>query len=335
MTIWLHGLGHWNPTNVIDNGFLESLDIGTTDDWIVDRVGIRTRRTVLPLDYIRTTRNRDPRAAQEASLETNAEMGHRAARIAIERAGIAVSEIGMVIAGGSTPDTVCPAEACNVASALGLEAPSFDVTSACTSFLALLYVLELADPAKLPDFVLLVAPEGFTRIVDYTDRSSAVLFGDGAAAAVVSKRVRGRAEIVGADLRSSPVGHDKVTIPRTGHFRQDGRAVQMFAIRKSAGEIERLRSAYACDERAFHFIGHQANLRMLEAVCRQCGIPRELHHSNVERFGNTGAASGPSVLSAMWEELGPNDDVALAGVGSGLTWASTLVRFREAAGLPR
>lgn len=332
MTIWLHGIGHWNPENVIDNAFLESLDIGTTDDWIVERVGIRSRRTVLPLDYIRSTRNRDPRAAQGASLCSNAEMGRRAALLAIERAGISVSDVGMVIAGGSTPDTVSPAEACNVASALGLEVPAFDVNSACTSFLALLYVLELVDPAKLPEFVLLVAPEGFTRTVDYADRSSAVLFGDGAAAAVVSKRIRGRAEILGGSLRSSPIGHDKVTIPRTGHFRQDGRAVQMFAIRKSIGEVVRLRSAYAQDDRAFHFIGHQANLRMLEAVCRQCEIPRQRHHSNVERFGNTGAASGPSVLSAMWGRIGTSDDVALVGVGSGLTWAGALVRFHEATG---
>ncbi len=331
MTIQLHGVGHYNPENEITNAFLEGLDIGTTDEWIVERVGIRSRRTVLPLDYIRTTRNRDPRGAQEASLLTNAEMGARAAQLAIERAGLAPSDIGMVIAGGSTPDTVCPAEACNVASRLGLEVPAFDVNSACTSFLALLYFVELADPAKLPEFVLLVVPEGFTRAVDYADRSSAVLWGDGAAAAVVSKRVPGRAEILGCALTSSPAGHDKVVIPRTGHFRQDGRAVQMFAIRKSAGEIERLRAAYQDPARAFHFIGHQANLRVLEAVCRQCEIPADRHHFNVECFGNTGAASGPSVLSSIWDELGPSDDVALAGVGSGLTWASSLVRFRETA----
>src|SRR5439155_3925685 len=129
MTLHLHGLGHFHPENEITNDFLESLDIGTSGAWILDRVGIRTRRTVLSLDYIRETRNRDPRAALEASLHTNAAMGARAAEAAIRRAGIAKEDIGLVVAGSSAPDTVSPAEACNIACALGLEVPAFDVHS--------------------------------------------------------------------------------------------------------------------------------------------------------------------------------------------------------------
>lgn len=327
MALHLHGLGHFHPENEITNQFLVDLDIGTTNEWILERVGIRSRRTVLPLDYIRTTKNQDVRAAQEATIYTNAEIGRRAAEMAIARAGISVDAIGMVLAGGSTPDTVCPAEACNIANLLGLEVPAFDVNSACTSFFALLQVLDMAHPDKLPEFVLVVSPEGFTRTVDYSDRSTAVLWGDAAAAAVISSRVPGRAEVLGFAIESSPSGSDKVVVPRTGHFRQEGRAVQMFAIRRSVQAIERLRKGFAQEGRPFHFVGHQANLRMLEAVCRQCGVPPELHHSNVEDFGNTGAASGPSVVSIHWDEFGANDDVALVGVGSGLTWASGLVRF--------
>lgn len=327
MSLHLHGLGHFHPENEVTNDFLVGLDIGTTNDWILERVGIRSRRTVLPLDYIRTTRNQDVRAAQEASIYTNAEMGRRAAEMAIARAGIDKSAIGMVLAGGSTPDTVCPAEACNIANRLGLEVPCFDVNSACTSFFALLNVVEMARPERLPEFVLLVSPEGFTRTVNYNDRSTAVLWGDAAAAAVVSTRVRGRGELLGCLVESSPAGNDKVVVPRTGHFRQEGRAVQMFAIRRSVQALERLRAAYATEGRPLHFVGHQANLRMLEAVCRQCQVPPDLHHSNVQDFGNTGAASGPSVVSMFWDTFGPLDDVAVVGVGSGLTWASGLVRF--------
>jgi 3-oxoacyl-[acyl-carrier-protein] synthase-3 len=116
-------------------------------------------------------------------------------------------------------------------------------------------------------------------------------------------------------------------IPRVGHFRQDGRTVQMFAIRRSVENIERLRSAYAQEGRNFHFVGHQANLRMLEAVCRQCHIPPEFHHTNVQDFGNTGAASGCSVVSMKWGDFTAEDDVAMVGVGSGLTWAGELLRF--------
>src|SRR5262245_21140352 len=97
--LYFHGFGHFHPENQLDHAFLESLDIGTNDQWIVERVGIRNRRTVLPLDYIRATKNKDLRAAQEAALYSNAETGRRAALVAIERAGIEPKDIGMVIAG--------------------------------------------------------------------------------------------------------------------------------------------------------------------------------------------------------------------------------------------
>lgn len=327
MSLWLHGLGHFHPENEISNAFLVSLDIGTTDEWILERVGIRSRRTVLPLEYIRETRNRDVRAAQEAAIYSNAELAKRAAEMALARAGVSLGQIGLVIGGTSTPDTTCPAEACSVARALGLEVPAFDVSSACTSFFAGLNVLSFADPARIPEYVLVVSPEGYTRSIDYSDRSSAVLWGDGAAAAVVSTRVPGRAEILGVHLDSNPSGCDKVVVRRTGHFRQDGRAVQTFAIRRSIATIEKLRDGFATPGRPFHFVGHQANLRMLETVCRQAAIPPELHHSNVQQFGNTGAASGASVVSMSWDSFGGLDDVCMVGVGGGLTWAGALVRF--------
>ncbi|TMA70867.1 MAG: ketoacyl-ACP synthase III, partial [Deltaproteobacteria bacterium] len=112
-----------------------------------------------------------------------------------------------------------------------------------------------------------------------------------------------------------------------GHFRQDGRVVQMFAIRKTAQLLEQLQGAHAHDGRRFHFVGHQANLRMLEAVCRHCGIASDRHHANVEWYGNTAGAGAPSVLSMRWADWTADDDVAVVGVGAGLTWASYLLRF--------
>ena len=331
MSLYLHGLGHFHPENEITNRFLEDLDIGTNEEWILERVGIRSRRTSLPLDYVKATRNRDLRAAAEAALYSHAETGRRAAEMAIARAGIAKESIGLLVAGSSVMDTATPAEACNVARALELEVPAFDVNSACTSFFANLYVLSLMDPAKLPDFVLLVVPEAVTRSVDYEDRASAVLWGDGTVAAVLSTRIPGRADVLASTLQSSPAGADKVVVPRTGHFRQHGRAVQMFAIRKTAEQLVRLRDENGDPSRRFHFVGHQANLRMLEAVCRDCDIPEERHHSNVEWFGNTAGASAPSVLSMRWDEWTAADDVAVVGVGAGLTWSSYLLRFRDGA----
>lgn len=330
MTLELHGVGHFHPETEISNRFLEELDIGTDDAWIVERVGIRSRRSVLPLDYVRQTRNRDPRAAMEAALVSNAAMGAQAAEMALGRAGLTAADIGLVIAGGSASDTASPAEACNIAARLGIEAPAFDIVSACTSFFAQLNALAWMRPEALPDFALLVVPEALTKTVDYGDRSAAVLWGDGAAAAVVSLRVPGRARILDTTFASSPAGAEKVVVPRIGHFTQQGRVVQMFAIRRTTEGLRRLQEAHGSDARTFHFIGHQANLRVLDAVCRACAMPPERHHANVEWYGNTAAAGAPSLLSMHWEKWREVDDVALVGVGSGLSWGGCLVRFGDA-----
>ncbi len=327
MTLHLHGLGHFHPPNEITNQFLEDLDIGTNDEWIMDRVGIRSRRTVLPLDYIRTTLNRDTREALKVAEVSNAEAGRRAAEMAIERSGFSKTDIGMVIAGGCAPDTVSPAESCNIANALGLEVPAFDINSACTSLIAAVNVLTWMDPGMVPECVLVVTAEHLTTCVDYSDRAAAVLWGDGAAAAVFSHRIPGRAAVEGACLESSPAGCDKVVVPRTGHFSQEGRTVQTFAIKKTVRVLKALASQYQTHERCFHFVGHQANRIMLDSVCRLAEIPAECHHSNVETFGNTASAGSPSVISARWDEWQDGEDIAVVGVGSGLTWGGFMIRF--------
>jgi 3-oxoacyl-[acyl-carrier-protein] synthase-3 len=235
--------------------------------------------------------------------------------------------VGLVVCGSSAPDFLSPADACNVARLLGIEAPAFDVNSACTSLLVQIHLLDRLRPEAVPDFVLLVAPDSLTKTVDYGDRSAAVLWGDGAAAAVVSPRRAGRARILGSAIGSRPSAGAKVVVPRLGFFAQEGRAVQTFAIRQTAEGYEALRARYECDARTLHFVGHQANLRMLENVCQRCGIQSERHHSNVEWYGNTGAASSASVVSMAWEKWSPRDDVAVVGVGAGLTWGSYLIRF--------
>ena len=327
MSVYLHGFGHFHPETEITNAFLEGLDIGTSDAWIMDRVGIRTRRTVLSLDYLRHTKNADPRAASEASAYNHAELGARAARMALERARLTPADIGLVISGTSSPELVSPAEACAIAARLGIEAPAFDVTSACTSFFAPLYLMSMMDPARLPAFVLIVTPETLTCTADYRDRSSAVLWGDAATAAVISTREPGRAEIVGSMLGSHPAAFDKVVIPRHGFFRQDGQSVQKFAIKSMTAMVKNLKASHSVPGRRWGFVGHQANLRMLESVCHSSDIAADRHFHNVTDFGNTAAAGSPSVLSMHWDEFRPNDDLAVAGVGAGLTSASYLLRF--------
>ena len=318
--LYLHSLGHFHPETVIDNSFLCSLDIGVDAPWIEERVGISERRTTLSLDYIRQTRNADARGAVEGSTTSTTEMAQKAALLAVQRAGIETRDIKMVLAGGCCPEMLIPAEACRLAGALDLDALALDVSAACASFAAQVHFVSQMRQEALPDFVLLASVEAFTRAINYSDRRAAVLFGDGATSAIVSPRIPSRARIVASCFHTDPSGHDQITIPAGGHFAQDGHRVQLFAVRKTIDLIDHFRcvNGAPCNGNEF-FVGHQANLRMLEAVCARLHIAAEDHLSNVRKFGNCGAAGAPSVLSQNWGSLAACT-VNLAVVGSGLSW---------------
>lgn len=325
--IYFHGFGHFHPENEIDNAFLESLDIGTNDEWITTRVGIKNRRTVLPLDYIRQTKNQDLRAGQEARLYTNAETGRRAAMMAIERAGLKPSDIGMVIAGGSSPDYCIPAEASQVAKALGLEVPAIDIQCACSTFGSHIYFASQMG-ASLPEYVLSVTLENTTRVTDYSDRSSAILFGDATAAVVLSTKHPSKVKAVYSTFGGSPAGAYDVRIERVGHFHQNGSVVHKFAIKTMTELLRQLITRIGPERQdRIIYVGHQANLTMIEAVARRAEIPVDRHFYNIVDYGNQAAAGAPSVISQRLAEFKPGDVVACVVVGSGLSWASMQIEF--------
>lgn len=327
--LYLHGMGHFNPPNMITNRFLEDLDIGTSEEWILERVGIVNRRTVLPLDYIRSTKNADFRAAFDVREHTNAGMAAKAALMAIERASLKLQDIGMVIAGSSSPDNIAPAESSAVAACLGIEVPSIDMNSACSSFGMQINFLSKMDPDALPPYVLVVDSETLTKTVDYSDRSSAVLFGDGSAAAIVSTKIPSRKTFASCTYDSRPSGWEKVGINYAWRFGQDGNAVQGFAIRTTTGGVKHLKDQFAPEAKRFIFVGHQANLGMLKTVCERTGIAPENHWYGVDQFGNTGCGSAPSVLSMRWDDLRGGDRVAMSIVGAGLSWAHMMLKVEE------
>lgn len=333
----LLALGHFHPPTLLPNTFFsEALGLETDDQWIRERTGITQRHTVLPLDYLRETKNRDVRAAQEAAEYDNAETGRRAGLMALARAGLKPGDIGMVIAGGCSPDSSIPAEASRIAAALDIDAPALDLHAACSSFGAQLHFLAGMRPEALPDHVLVVNPENSTRVVDYSDRSSCVLWGDGTTAAILSPRHPGRWRVTDTLLAGQPAGWDKVQVPRIGHFTQRGAEVQRFAVQRAGETFATLRRRYlerhpAHSASEVTLIGHQANLRMLESVQRRCEVPEERHLHNVSLRGNTGAAGAPGVLSENWdapdEVLG--DAIGIAVVGSGLAWAGVMLERRR------
>jgi len=324
--IYIHSAGHFHPENVLDNDFLESLDIGTTNEWIMERVGIKERRTVLSLDYIKATRNQHTAESLEASVYSNAETGALAGTRAIGNAGLKTEDIGMVIAGSCTPQHSCPAEAATIAAAMNIDAPAFDVNSACSSLAAQLHFLNMMREDALPEFVLLVSPDNSTRHINYADRNSCVLWGDATSALVVSTKHKSTVQITQSCFTSSPSGWDKVVFSEHGHFDQEGRTVQTFAIKRSVAIIREL-AAYVPDTpiQDIKFIGHQANLSMLDFVCKRSGITAENHLYNVDIFGNCGAAGAPTVLSQQWNSFRQGDIVILAVVGSGLSWGGVLI----------
>ena len=329
MALYLHGLGHCHPENVITNRFLEDLDIGTTQEWIMERVGIQERRTALSLDYIQATRNRDPRAALEASSHTNARIGAAAARMALDRAGLGPEDIGLVVSGSSAPDHVTPAEAAVVAAELDIEAPCFDMNAACATFGVQMHFLSGMRPEALPPYVLVVNPESLTRCVDYSDRNTAVLFGDGGTAAVVSAAVPSRIHVQDCRCDARPSAWRKASIPRTGYFRQEGNAVQGFAIRRMTDTVRMLQDSHGRNGHRFLFAGHQANLGILQTVCARTGIAEDHHWHNVVRFGNAGCSGAPAAVSQRWGDLKPGDRLAMAFVGAGLSWASLMLVVEE------
>ena len=323
--LYLHGIGHFHPATVIDNDFLCSLDIGVDPSWIVERVGILERHTTLSLDYIRQTRNADARSAAEGSNISTIEMAQKAAELALLRAGLQSTDIKMILAGGCCPEMLIPAEACRLAGAMGAKAVAFDVSAACASFAAQVHFVSQMRQETLPDFVLLASVEAFTRTINYSDRRAAVLFGDAATAAIVSPRVASNMRVVSSCFQTDPSGHDQITIPAGGHFDQDGHRVQLFAIRKTMELIANFRdSTDGTRSGSEFFIGHQANLRMLESVCDRLNIRAESHLSNVKHFGNCGAAGAPSVLSQNWDSLS-SCAINMVVVGSGLSWGGVRI----------
>ncbi len=249
--------------------------------------------------------------------------------MALARASLKLEDIGMVIAGSSSPDNISPAEASAIAAQLGIEVPCLDMNSACSSFGMQINFLSRMKPETLPDYVLVVDSETLTKAVDYSDRSAAVLFGDGSAAAIVSTKIPSRAIFMNCIFDSRPSGWEKVGIGWNWYFNQDGNAVQGFAIRKTTKSVKILQDIYAAEAKRFIFIGHQANLLMLKGVSERRGINSEHHWYNVDQFGNTGCCSAPATLSMHWDEIKSGDRIAMAIVGAGISWTHMMLKVEE------
>ena len=334
--VYIVSMGHQHPDNKLDNQFYESLNIGSSAQWVEERTGIRTRYSVLCQEQIRSLRNGHTSLAnlREAGAYPGiADMVGDSWTLlkARDRSEKVTDSCAAVICGTSVPDQQIPAQASLIAKKIDLGGICLDVNTACSSFVINLQVANGLLKSGMEGSIAVFNPERYTVCLDFTDRRSCVLFGDGCAAALLrkGKGLRGF-RIIDLISVSDPKGCDLVRIPLGGLFYQNGARVQRFAISRTCEVTERIlgKNGVSVGDLSW-FVGHQANLRMLSSVCQKLGIDGSKHLYNVDRFGNQGAAGAPAVLSDNWDRFENGDLVVVSVVGSGLTWGAALLEFSD------
>ncbi len=318
--------GRYLPRRILTNGDLENM-VDTSDQWIWERTGIRERRLA-----------RDD--------ELTRDMGVEAARIAMERAGIEPGEVDILLVSTATPDRWLPSTACDIQAALGAtNALAMDLMAACTGFLYAASMAEGYLNAGRGEVALLVSTEKMSAIVDWTDRTTCVLFGDGAGAAVMrpsNGRDRG---ILSSHLRSDgrlgnllyrPAGGAATplssrVLEEGSHFlKMQGREVFKNAVRQMAEAADMaLHDAGLTPEDIDLLVPHQANIRIIEATAKYAGIPMEKVFVNVDRYGNMSSASVPVALDEAQEQglIGPGSHILTVAFGAGFTWGAMALRW--------
>lgn len=319
------GTGHSYPEGILTNADLEKL-VETSDEWITSRTGIKQRRKAGPDEY-------------------TSQFAVRASRAAIERAGIDVSEIDLILCATVTPDQILPATGCLIQAELGAhKAAAMDIVAACSGFL---YGITLANSMVRDGqtkYALVIGAEILTRYVDYTDRATCVLFGDGAGAAIVGPVEEGRG-ILASRIRSdgryeeqlfAPGGGTKggftaATIAAGDHFfKMKGNELFKVAVRSMTDiSLDVLGQAGLQADDVDLFIPHQANQRITDAVAGKLNVEESRVYSNIAQHGNTSSASIPIALDECVEagRIKDGDIVLLASFGGGVTWGGTVMRW--------
>ncbi|MDE1545981.1 ketoacyl-ACP synthase III [Dechloromonas agitata] len=315
----LIGTGSCLPGKPVSNDELASRGIDTNDEWIVTRTGIRSRYLAEP-------------------GATSSELGLIAAQRALEMAGIAAADIDLIIVATSTPDYIFPSTACLIQGKLGNKgAAAFDVQAVCSGFVYALGIAEKFIRSGSHQRALVIGAEVFSRILDWNDRGTCVLFGDGAGAVVLEASDKPGILATAMHADGSQVGILNVPGQVCGgqvtgdpFLRMDGQAVFKFAVRVLAEIAEEVCTTAGIQTSGVDWlIPHQANIRIIEATGRKLGIDRERVIVTVDRHGNTSAASVPLALDEAVRDgrIKRGQKVLVEGVGGGFTWGAALLEF--------
>ena len=320
----ISGVGAYLPEKVLTNFDLEKI-VDTTDEWIQTRTGIRERHIA-------------------AKGESASDLGVRAARHAIEDAKLKPSDIELIIVATATPDMLFPSTACYIEAKLGANCGAFDMSAACSGFTYALSIAYGFVKSGQYQHVLVVGTEVLSNFVDWTDRSTCVLFGDGAGAAVVSRSQDGHgivatymgADGTQADLLKVPAGgsmmpaSEETVKNRLHYLKMQGTEVFKIAVRTMDLAVrEVLKQGNLQIKDIDCLIPHQANIRILQAVAERLELPLEKVYTNVERYGNMSSASTIVALHDAIKagKIKKGSNVVLVAFGGGVTWASTLIHW--------
>lgn len=320
MTTRIIGTGRCLPENIVTNDDLSKI-MDTSDEWIASRTGIRKRHI--------------------AKEETTATMSAEAAKRALQQAGLSPEEIDLIIVGTITGDYVTPSTACEVQRIIGANnAVAFDVNAACSGFMFALNTAHVYLQSGIYKNALIIGAETLSKIMDWSDRSTSVLFGDGAGAAVVTRGENGLLSFTqGSDGAKGMVLACKNrsnnnplinTSKELGYTYMDGQEVYKFAVSKVPESIKKvLAEANLEPEDIAYFILHQANIRIIQSVAKRLKVSEEKFPISLDHCGNISAGSVPILLDEVNEKgmLKKGDKIVMAGFGAGLTWSACVMEW--------
>jgi 3-oxoacyl-[acyl-carrier-protein] synthase III len=313
------GLGCAVPERILTNDEMAEI-VETSDEWITSRTGIRERRVA-------------------AETEAMSDLALPAARAALEQAGVSGKDIDLIIVATVTPDMDFPATATLVADRLGsVDAAAYDLSAGCTGFMYALAQGHATLAAGLAKRALVIGGDVLSKVLDWTDRSTLVLFGDGAGAVVLEHVDEGG--FLGFELGADGSGGPELNYPGSGSraisngeksfLQMNGREVFRFATRVMVSSAEALLEECECTvDDVDVYVPHQANIRIIDHAVKKLGFPEEKVVVNVDRYGNTSSGSIPLALADAAKDgrLAPGNLVLMTGMGAGLTWGSALIRW--------
>lgn len=320
MTSRIIGTGSYMPAQIVTNDDLAKV-VDTSDEWIAGRTGIRQRRIAVG--------------------ESACYMAAEAARRALDNAGIGPEELDLILVGTTSADHCFPSAACEVQGELGaVNAAAFDVSAACSGFLFAMNTLQAFVQSGMYRTGLVIGADCLSKLIDWKDRGTCVLFGDGAGAAVIRASDTGICHTV---MRSDGERWQVLScvsrtngnllngkIPEPGYLYMNGQEVFKFAVKKVPECIHQVLEESGTDmEEVKYFVLHQANYRIIESVAKRLKQPMEKFPMNMENYGNTSAATIPVLLDEMNRagKLNFGDKIVLSGFGAGLTWGATLLEW--------